>query len=85
MPDKTIKATLWELLDNQPPVIISGWDLFDLMLPLTGQNTYPQNLIKYAKDYCDRAGGSFECVNRAESKYLYTPGVKIAGSLSGKE
>lgn len=81
----TIKAHLWELLDSLPRGIISGWDLYDLMFARTHEKTYPPNLIKYAKDYADRAGGSFVCVCRAESKYLYEPGVKIAGSLSGKE
>lgn len=81
----TIKAHLWELFDEMPSRVISGWDLYDLMHAKTGEKTYPPNLLKYAKDYADRAGAKFECIDRAESKYLYVPGVKISGSLSGKE
>lgn len=81
----TIKAHLWELLDDMPSRIISGWQLYDMMYARTGKNTYPSKLLDYARDYCDRAGGSFECIDRAESKYLYKPGFKISGSLSGKE
>lgn len=81
----TIKDNLYELLDNFPESVLSGWDLFDLMYFRTGAKTYPSNLIKYAKEYCDASGGSFECINRAKSMYRYVPGLKIAGALKGKE
>jgi hypothetical protein len=78
----TIKASLWAYMDRRPAGPISGWDLFREMKRRTGKNTYPTVLLKYAHDYADRAGALFECINTRESRYEYTPGVKISGARS---
>jgi hypothetical protein len=77
----TIKATLHRLLDSQPPGLISGWLLFDLMYPLTGEKTYPPTLLDYAREYADASGAVFECVDRVRSIYRYEPGSAIAGAI----
>jgi len=45
----------------------------------------PETLLKYAREYADISGASFECLDKAKSKYFYKPGYKIAGRLWGRE
>ena len=77
----TIKARLAEFLDGLPEQDISGWQLFDYMLSATRRNTYPATLLQYAREYADRAGGEFRCVDLGKSIYHYVPGIKIAGTI----
>ena len=77
----TIKAHLWEFLDQLGPATISGWRLFDEMVARTGRKTYPPTLLDYAREYADFSGALLECVDPARSVYRFTPGHKIAGAI----
>jgi hypothetical protein len=85
MPDKTIKAYLWEMLDNLPSGKYGLWYLTDTLNLITGRRTMCHTVRDYCKDYASRAGGSFKCVVHNDSIYEYIAGVKITGSLGGKE
>lgn len=85
MPDKTIKAHLWLMLDNLPSGNYGLWYLTDTLNLITGHRTMPHTVRDYCKDYAERAGGSFKCVVHNDSIYAYESGAKIAGSLGGKE
>jgi hypothetical protein len=78
----TIKASLWAYMDRRPAGPISGWEIYREMYRQTGRNNFPETLLKYIREYCQIAGAMLECTCKAESRYEYTPGVKISGSRS---
>lgn len=81
----TIRKALYHFLDDLPECNISGWELHDKMLFLTGKYTYPETLLKSCRVYADASGAEFTCIDRARSLYHYKPGYKIATALGGKE
>jgi hypothetical protein len=78
---KTVKAEFWRFLDSMPERIISGWEMYSIMYARTKRRTYPPTLLKYAREYRDISGAGFECIDVRESRYHYTPGIKIAGGI----
>ena len=54
-----------------------------MMYRRTLRRTYPATLIQYARDYADISGASFSCVDPQESRYHFTPGVKLGNALLG--
>ena len=82
----SIKYKVFAFLDSCDSKVISGWDLYDAVNPITGHRTYPSTLIDYAKEYADCTGATFECVNRAKSKYNFVQGFRMeSAKISGRE
>jgi len=77
----TIKQALYEYLDTRPAGMISGWELFGAMLEATNRKTYPATLLEYCREYSDRSGARFDCVDNQKSLYYYHPGIQIAGAI----
>ena len=78
----TIRAAVFEVLDNIGKRDISGWQLFDMALLKTGRHTYPTVLIKYGRDWASISGGGFDCIDPVHSVYRVTPGAaKISGAI----
>lgn len=78
----TIKAALRRFMDSREGGEITGWELFEAVRAATGRATYPETLLHYAREYCDIAGASLECLSRADSRYHYTPGARISGAVA---
>jgi len=81
----TIREIVTDLLDNSPETVFSLWWLADTVGLRRGERTMPHTVREACRDYADRAGAEFYCVDRKRSQYKYVPGVKIAGALEGKE
>ena len=81
----TIREIVTNLLDESPAQTFSLWWLSDYVGLHKGERTMPHTVRRACKDYADRAGGAFYCVDRETSQYRYEPGVKISGALEGKE
>jgi len=76
----TVKQILFQHLDSCSEKIVSGWDIYDEIKPLTGQETYPTTLIRYCKEYADISGADFFCVNKQKSIYRFIPGFGIGSA-----
>ena len=81
----TIREIVTDLLDNSPETVFSLWGLADTVGLRKGERTMPHTVRESCRDYADRAGAEFYCVDRKRSQYKYVPGVKIAGALEGRE
>lgn len=46
----TIKAAVFDILDNLAYDRISGWSLFDLVHVKTGRSPYPSTIIDYGRE-----------------------------------
>jgi hypothetical protein len=77
----TFRPALFAFLDAQPARVLSGWDLYDVVEMATGRRPYPPSILKAARDYADKAGAVFDCVDKARSLYQYEPGVKVSGAI----
>jgi len=85
MIDMTIREIVTDILDNSPETVFSLWWLADTVGTLHGTRCMPHSVREACRDYADRAGAEFYCVDRKRSQYRYVPGVKIAGALEGRE
>ena len=81
----TIREIVTDLLDNSP-------ERFFLLGKLTywagkrhGHEVKRRQVYEACRDYADRAGAEFYCVDRKRSQYRYVPGFRIAGALEGRE
>jgi uncharacterized protein YbcC (UPF0753/DUF2309 family) len=83
--NRLIKSTLYRYLDSLPESDISLWGITDLMQARTLFRVMPHTVKRYCKDYADAAGAGFTIKKQNESIYHFTPGLKIAGALGGKE
>ena len=81
----TIREAVAEILDDSPETVFSLWGLTDSVGFAVGSRTMPHTVRDACRDYADRAGAEFYCVDRKRSQYKYVPGVKIAGALDGRE
>ena len=85
MEQKSIKQTLFAMLDDLPSGRYGLWTITDALNDVTKLRTMPHTVKSYCKEYADAAGAEFRCVVNAKSIYEYTSGYKIAGALEGKE
>jgi len=77
----TLKAVVFETLDNLTEPKVSGWRLFDLVYLRTGRRPYPSTILGYAREWADISGGTFECVDPQNSVYKIEVCAKIAGAI----
>ena len=80
----TIKAALWEMLDDLPSGRYGLWTLTDSLNAITGHRTMPHTVRRYIKEYADASGAVFVCVVQNDAIYQYEPGYKIAGAFVDK-
>ena len=83
MQNKTIKAYLWELLDDLPSGKYGLWYLTDSLNIITGHRSMPHTVRRYIREYCEYSGAEFVCIVQNDAIYQYTQGYKIAGALIG--
>ena len=81
----TIREIVTDLLDNSPETVFSLWGLADTVGLRKGERTMPHTVREACRDYADRAGAEFYCVDRKRSQYKYVPGFRISGALEGRE
>ena len=78
----TIRAAVFEVLDNLGKRDISGWNLYDMIEAKTSRHPYPPTLLDYARDWASISGGGFDCIDPVHSVYRVTPGAaKISGAI----
>lgn len=84
---KSVSSYVYDYLDSLEDLsIVSGWQLFDIILAQTDKHTYPSTLLRYCRNYCDMVGGEFECLDRSKSKYRYHKGAfKLNGYIPSRE
>jgi hypothetical protein len=77
----TIRSALFAYLDAMPSTDLTGWQLQQAMERATKRRPYPSTILGYARDYADRAGASFTCVDPIQSRYHFEPGARISGAI----
>jgi len=80
----TIKAALWQMMDDLPSGRYGLWTLTDMLNVQTDHHTMPHTVKRYIKEYADISGAGFICVVQNKSIFEYAPGCKIAGSFIDK-
>lgn len=80
----TVKAALWQMMDDLPAGRYGLWVLTDMLNGITRQHTMPHTVKRYIKEYADYAGADFACIVQNKSIFEYTPGVKISGAYIDK-
>ncbi len=78
-----VKAEVFAYLDSLPRSdLLTGWELFSEINSRTGIKTYPETILHYCREYADRSGANFRCVDKARSLYHFTPGVKLGKAIA---
>jgi hypothetical protein len=81
----TLSNVIAEYLDNSPDRVFSLWGLTDYIGAVVGWRVMPHTVRDACREYADRAGALFYCIDRKHSQYQYIHGCKIAGALTGRE
>ena len=78
----SIKQTVFNYLDSiKSPSNFSGWELQQKLKSITGKNTYPSTLLKYAREYADISGSTLKCLDVKESQYSFCRQFSLGNSI----